>query len=159
MSNIEQDSKLWFHSETYGFKNIPPNNDHEAIIKSVLICAKADGVLAPEERNWIVGRTAALGGNGYELAKTYPADEDIIDVLSQASAVNNAGRRAVIYLAIKTCSADGELHPDEMAKIYNVAEKLGLEKEVVNNLKELCFDEAKTREKRIDLLFPDGAPY
>ncbi|NET44224.1 hypothetical protein, partial [Okeania sp. SIO2B3] len=42
----------------------------------------------------------ALGSDGYELAKTYPADEDLIDVLSQASAVNNAGRRTVIYLAI-----------------------------------------------------------
>lgn len=156
---MEQDAKLWLHSETYGFKSLPSTEDHEIIIKSVLICAKADGVLAPEERSWIVGRSAALGSDGYELAKTYPADEDIIDVLSQASAVNNAGRRAVIYLAIKTCSADGELHPDEMAKIYDIAKKLGLEKEVVNYLKELCVDEAKVREKRIGLLFPDGAPY
>ncbi|NEP05986.1 MAG: hypothetical protein F6K25_26680 [Okeania sp. SIO2G4] len=159
MSDIEQDAKLWLHGETYGFKSLPPTKDHETIIKSVLICAKADGVLAPEERNWIVGRAAALGSNGYELAKTYPADEDVIDVLSQASAVNNAGRRTVIYLAIKTCSADGELHPDEMAKIYKIAEKLGLEKEVVDSLKEICAEEAQVREKRIGLLFPDGAPY
>jgi len=159
MSNIEQDAKLWLHGETYGFKNVPSTKDHETIIKSVLICAKADGILTPEERNWIVGRAAALGSDGYELAKNYPADEDVIDVLNQASAVNNSGRRAVIYLAIKTCSADGELHPDEMTKIYEVAEKLGLEKEVVNHLKELCADEAKVREKRIGLLFPDGAPY
>ncbi|MDY7004687.1 MAG: hypothetical protein SWX82_12195 [Cyanobacteriota bacterium] len=159
MSEIERDAKLWVHGETYGFKSLPPTKDHETIIKSVLICAKADGVLAAEERNWIVGRAAALGSNGYELAKTYPADEDVIDVLSQAPAVNKGGRRTVIYLAIKTCSADGELHPDEMTKIYQIAEKLGLAKDVVDSLKELCLEEAKVREKRIRLLFPNGAPY
>ncbi|MEB3340239.1 TerB family tellurite resistance protein [Okeania sp.] len=159
MSDIEQDSKLWLVDEMYGFKSVPSPKDHETIIKSVLICSKADGVLAPEERNWIVGRAAALRSNGYELAQTYQADEDVIDVLSQADAVNNAGRRTVIYLAIKTCSADGELHPDEMAKIYQIAEKLGLEKEVVDSLKEICVEEAQVREKRIGLLFPDGAPY
>ena len=159
MSDIEHDSKLWLHNETYGFKSVPSPKDHETIIKSVLICAKADGVLAPEERNWISGRAAALRSDGYELAKTYPADEDILDVLSQSDAVNNRGRRTVIYLAIKTCSADGDLHPDEMAKIYQIAEKVGLEKEAVDSLKELCAEEAEVREKRIGLLFPDGAPY
>ena len=159
MSDMEQDSKLWLLGETYGFNSVPSPKDHETIIKSVLICAKGDGDLAPEERNWIAGRAAALRSNGYELAKTYPADEDVIDVLSQASAVNNSGRRTVIYLALKTCSADGELHPDEMAKIYQIAEKLGLEKEVVDSLKAICVEESQVREKRIGLLFPDGAPY
>ena len=159
MSDIEQDSKLWLLNEFYGFKSLPPTKDHETIIKSVLICAKADGVLAPEERNWIAGRAAALNSSGYEQAKTYPVDEDILDVLSDGVTTNKSGRRTVIYLAIKTCSADGELHPDEMAKIYKIAEKLELAKEVVDSLKELCVEEAKVREKRIGLLFPDGAPY
>ncbi|MGB3511194.1 MAG: hypothetical protein WBA93_18550 [Microcoleaceae cyanobacterium] len=108
--------------------------------------------LAPEERNWVVGRAASLRNPGYELAKTYSADENLLDVLG-TSTVDKAGRRLIIYVAIQACSADGEFHPDERANVYKIAEKLGVEKEVVDSIEQICVEEAKMREKRISLYF------
>ena len=84
MSDMERDGALWMLKDVYGFKNLPPDGDYKAFIKAVLICAKGDGVLATEERDWVVGRAAAYRNTGYEIAKTYEADEDLLYVLSQA---------------------------------------------------------------------------
>lgn len=159
MSDMDGDGKLWIMNQLYGFKSIPPDENYEAFIKAVLICAKADGVLAPEERNWVVGRAASFRTPVYELAKTYSADEDLLDVLNKASTLEKNGRRAIIYTAILACSADGEFHPDEREKVYTMAEKLGVKKEIVDSLEQLCAEEAQVREKRIGLLFPNGTPY
>lgn len=159
MSEIDLDSQMWTMKELYGIKSIPPAEDYETFIKAALICAKADGVLAPEERNWVVGRAATLRNPGYELAKTYPADEDLLDVVAKSSTVNKSGRRMLIYVAIQACAADGEYHPDEQAKVHKMAKALGIEEDVVNQIEELCVSEAKIREQRIGLIFPDGVPY
>ncbi|MGK7901841.1 MAG: TerB family tellurite resistance protein [Hormoscilla sp.] len=159
MSDMDRDAQLWTLKELYGIKSIPPAEDYETFIKAALICAKADGVLAPEERNWVVGRAATLRNPGYELAKNYPADEDLLDVVAKSSAVDKSGRRMLIYVAIQACAADGEYHPDERAKVHKMAKALGIEEDVVNQLEELCMSEAKIREQRIGLIFPEGVPY
>ena len=129
-------------------------------LKAVLICAKGDGVLAPEERNWVAGRAACYHHDSeYELAKTYQADEDLLSVLAQAPTLNKSGRRAVIYIAIQACAADGEYHPDERASVHKLAKYLGIEEDVVNQIEEICVEEAKAREKRKAVLFPEGVPY
>lgn len=158
MSEIEQDARLWIMNQLYGMKSIPANEDYETLIKAVLICAKADGVLAPEERNWIVGRAAAYHNPGYELAKTYPADEDLSDVLKKAPTQGD-NPRVIIYIAIQACAADGEYHPEEQAAIRKLAKYIGIEEEVVAQIEEFCVKEAKMREERIALMFPNGVPY
>ncbi|NET56845.1 MAG: hypothetical protein F6K47_11985 [Symploca sp. SIO2E6] len=159
MSNIEQDAQLWIFNQIYGFNTIPPTGDTEIFTKAILICAKGDGVLSPAERNWVVGRAASLRSSGYELAKTYSADEALADVLANSSAIDKSGRRSIIYVAIQACAADGDFNQEERDKIHAMAQSLGIEEDVVNQIEEVCLEEAKTREKRIALLFPEGAPY
>ena len=160
MSDMDTDRRRWLMKELYGMKTAPPDGDYEALVKAILICTKGDGVLAPEERNWLVGRAACYNTNSdYELAKTYQADEDLLQVLAQAPTLNQSGRRAVIYNAIKACAADGEYHPSEQASVQQLAKYLGIEEDVVNQIEEICTEEAKTREKRIAVLFPEGIPY
>lgn len=159
MSDMQEDARLWALKEVYGMKTIPPDGDYETVVKAVLICAKGDGVLAPEERNWLVGRAAAYRMSGYELAKTYQADEDLLEVLSQAATMDASGRRLVIYLAFQACAADGDLHPDERAQINKMASYLGVSEDVVNQIEQFCIDEAEMREKRVSLMFPQGLPY
>ncbi|MGK7901838.1 MAG: TerB family tellurite resistance protein [Hormoscilla sp.] len=160
MSDIEQDGSLWAYSNLYGVKTVPPDADYKTFAKAVLICAKGDGVLAPEERNWFLGRAACYGDReAYEFAKTYQADEDLLEVLAQSSMVDKNLRRIIIYVAIQTCSADGEYHPDERAKIHQMAKYLGIEENVVSQIEEFCMEEAKMREKRIGLMFPEGIPF
>lgn len=159
MSDMDRDGALWIKNEAYGFKNLPPDGDQEAFIKSVLICAKGDGILAPEERNWLVGRAAAHHNSGYELAKTYDADEDLIEVLGKAPTVKKSGPRAIIYAAIRACAADGEFHPEEKAQVQKLAKYMGVEEDVVNQIEQQCNKEKEVREQRLALLFPDGIPY
>ncbi|NEO32149.1 MAG: hypothetical protein F6K36_17290 [Symploca sp. SIO3C6] len=158
MSNLEQDGKLWILNQFYGVTTTPPEEDYEAFIKAVLICAKADGVLEPEERNWVVGRTAVFGNSGYELAKTYPANEDLLEVLANAPVTNKHARRIILYVAIQACSADRAYHEDERTAVHKMAKYLGIEEDVVNQIEQLCIEEAKLREQRISVLFPEGIP-
>ncbi|NEO42037.1 MAG: hypothetical protein F6J90_39235 [Moorea sp. SIOASIH] len=148
----------WIINELYGMKTIPAIEDVEAVMKAVLICAKGDGVLAPEERDWVVGRAAAYHNPKYELAKTYEANEDLLDILNQASTIGS-DPRVIIYIAIQACAADGEYNSGEQAAVRKLAKYIGIEEDVVTQIEELYTEEAKIREKRIALLFPNGAPY
>ncbi|NES83094.1 MAG: hypothetical protein F6K10_17735 [Moorea sp. SIO2B7] len=160
MSDKDLDGRLWLYNELYGIKTIPPEQDYNALVKAVLICAKGDGVLTPEERNWVVGRSACYHSNTeYGMAKDYPADDDLLEVLAQAPTLDKNGRRAIIYAAIKACAADAEYHPDEQASVHKMAKYLGIEEDVVNQIEEICMSEAKMREKRIAVMFPEGIPY
>jgi len=158
-TEMERDGQLWLFNQLYGFKSVPPDQDCETFVKAALICAKADGILAPDERDWVVGHAAALRNAGYELAKTYAADEDLLEVISNSSAIDKSGRRAIVYLAIQACSANGDYHPDKKAKVRKMADALGVEEEVVTQLEEICVREAGIREQRIKLFFPEGSPY
>ena len=159
MSDMDRDAKLWMMNEIYGIKTIPPDEDYETYVKATLICAKGDGVLAQEERDWVVGRAATLRNHWYEFAKTYPADENLLDVIAKAHNVNKNGRRIIVYAAIKACSADGEYNQEERAKVAELAKTLGVEQEVVDRIEQLCKKESNIREERIALMFPNGIPY
>ncbi|NER33755.1 MAG: hypothetical protein F6J93_06815 [Oscillatoria sp. SIO1A7] len=159
MSDMEQDGALWMLKDVYGFKNLPPDGDYKAFIKAVLICAKGDGVLAQEERDWVVGRAAAYRNTGYELAKTYEANEDLLYVLSQAPMLDKGARRMILYVAIQACAADGEYHAEEKAEVQKLAKYLGVAEGVLNQIEQQCVEELKMREQRIAILFPEGVPY
>ncbi|MEQ9669091.1 hypothetical protein [Coleofasciculus sp. G2-EDA-02] len=62
-------------------------------------------------------------------------------------------------MAIQACSADKEYHAEEQAKVRKMAKYLGIEEDVVNQIEEICISEAKMREKRIAVMFPEGIPY
>ena len=158
-TGIDQDAKLWVLNHFYGTKTAPPDEDYQVLTKVILICAKGDGVLEPEERNWIVGRSAVFRHSGYELAKTYQADEDLLEVLANAPTINKHGRRMILHVAIQACAADGEYHEEERTAVHKIAKIFGVEEDVVNQIEEICLEEAKLREKRISLLFPEGNPY
>ena len=61
------------------------------------------------------------------MAKTYQGDDELLQLIAKIPAINNSGRRAVIYIAIKACAADGEYHPSERASVHKLAKYLGIE--------------------------------
>lgn len=154
MSSIKNDATLWMMDELYGIKEVPPEQDSESFTKAVLICAKGDGTISPEERAWFVRCSAAYQNpTGYELAKSYTGDDDLQTVLGGSSNVaSRKGRLIIIYVAIKTCSADVEYHPDEQKKIRQMAAQLGIKESVVREIEQLCMEEAEMRKKRLALL-------
>jgi len=150
---------LWLFKEKANFGKIPSIEAFTSYMKSVLICANGDGKLAPEERDWVVGQTSAFGAPDslVEELKSYKADEDIEQVIA-LTPESNVSRRFLVYDAIKACSADGEYSDLERATVTKMAAKLGISQDVVKQIEEICIEEAKLREKRLELMYPEGAP-
>lgn len=128
-------------------------------MKAILICANGDGKLAPMERDWVIGYFAAFGAPDSLLdeAQSYTADEDIEKIIS-ATPEAHASRRFLVYDAIMACSADGAYSDQERAMVTRMAAKLGIAEDLVRQIEEVCLEEARMREKRLALVYPDGAP-
>jgi uncharacterized tellurite resistance protein B-like protein len=62
----------------------------------------------------------------------------------------------LVYNLFRTLGADHEIHPDELDIIHRMAEKLGVTREQVQQIKDLYEEEEKLRRKRASLLFPHG---
>lgn len=161
MSDKELVGRKWLLKEKYGTDAIPADENYEAFIKAVLICAKRDGVISPEERDWVAGRAAARNQpGGYELAKTYEANETLADVINQAPSTPPSIRNVpnlVLYVAIQACSADKDYDAKEQEAIRELAQQLSVSSETVTQLEKLYEEESQIRDKRIKLLFPHRA--
>jgi tellurite resistance protein len=129
-------------------------------MKSVLCCAKADGLISQEERDWALEFCASWGVADWviEELKTYEADEDLAEVIARSSQVSIA-QRDLLLTAIRVCVADGELHEKEKAKIQQMASMIGVKEEIIEQLEQLQKEEFALREKRINLLYPEKIPY
>lgn len=155
----------WYIKELWGWNlgniaDVATEEDRKVFLKTILIAANGDGILAPEEREWVVGRAAAMGAPDELLREleAYEAKEDIVEVVSQTG-VSNKSRRTVIYSAIKAAAADGVYHDGEKKEIRRAANAMGISEEVVEELEKLHAEEERIKEKRVQLCFPDGAPF
>lgn len=153
---------LWFFQDTFGWhlKELPPDDTYEAITKAMLICTKGDGVISPEERDWIIGFSAVRGMSLslIEEIKNYEATEDLAEVISRTPQATKA-KRVAIYFAINACLADNNYHEGEQVSVRKMASLIGLSAYEVSQLETMCLEEQKMKEQRVKLLFPDGLPY
>lgn len=151
----------WYFQDTWGWppEDIPVAKGDSMFLKAQLIAANGDGTLAPEERQWVLGLAAAIGypEERLQALEDYKADEDIAEVISSNESANKSSK-AVIYYAIKACAADGVYHDEEKKVIRKAATAMGISEDVVVEIEKLCAEEALLKEKRIQLLFPDGSP-
>lgn len=155
-------SGKWFFQNTFGFhlSDLPSEEAYDAFTKAMMICTKGDGVLAPEERNWVIGFSAARGmpPTLIEEMKTYEATEDIAEVIARTSHTTKT-KRAPIYFAIKACLADNQYHEGEQAAVREMAKAIGISEDELKQLEAICASEEELKEKRVQLLFPDGLPF
>lgn len=148
----------WLFKNEWGFGAKPTADDFEAYHKALMICAKGDGVLAPEERDWVIGYSVAMGADPalVEELSTYAADDDVVAIISRAR-VADKDRGACIFDAMRACAADGELAPAELESIRKMANRLGVG-DLVDRLYELHQQEERVRAERNKLLYPSGTP-
>lgn len=159
MTTNRERGHLWLIKDKTDIGAFPSAEIFESYIKAVLVCANGDGKLAPEERDWAVSHFAALGAPDSVLdeLKSYKADEDI-EKIASATPVTNVSRRFLVYDAIRACSADGSYSDPERATVIRMAAKLGIPEDIVRQIEEVCLEETRLREKRLTLLYPEGAP-
>ncbi len=150
----------WLFKEFWGFESVPVDIDFDIFMKVLLNCANGDGQLTAQERAWVVDYTAALGGPPYliEELRRYPATEDIATLVAQRETVRQSAR-ALVYDAIRACSADGELQPGERDLVVGLASTLGVPAEIVQQLETLYAEDRRIRQERLDLIWPRVRPY
>ncbi len=151
----------WVHKQLTGFEALPPEEAHLTYFKALITCARGDGELSARERDWIVGYCAALGGSDAALdyLMTYDGAEDIAEVVTSSAVVDQAGRRHLLYDAIKASAADNHYHDAEQAVVHKMAAALGVPEEVVAQIEDQIEEETRVRAKRLALLFPGGVPF
>ncbi|CAF2853584.1 unnamed protein product [Rotaria sp. Silwood2] len=150
----------WFMKDLLGYSGptIKPTAQ-QVFMKSLVDVAAADGTFSEQEREWIVG-FATISGYPQELVNELEKYEP-----GQCSDVKNYFQNvhlpyvkksglSVIYHGIRAASADGELHAKEIEAIYTLAKKLGINDEQVQQVRAICDEENKLRQKRAILLFP-----
>ena len=158
----------WYYKECWGWdldrmstsEELANKIDLGPFLKSLLIAANGDGNLTPDERKWVIGRGATAGAPESLLKEleSYPANEDISQVVTDSSVVSK-GRRAVIYFAIKAAAADQEYAEGEKATIRKMAKAIDISEDVVKEIEDLCVEEERLKEKRIALCLPEGDPF
>ncbi len=152
----------WYYKDLWGWdlNKICEGTVRETLLKSMLVCANGDGTVSADERAWVIGRAAAAGAPDSLLKEleSYPANEDINDVVSRTMATDKS-RRCVVYFAIKAASADREYGAGEQAKIRSVAKSMGISEDVVAQIEQQVRAEDDLKHKRIALCFPDGNPF
>jgi tellurite resistance protein len=160
MSDIRKLGQSWTFNWFFGFGEIPTDEDCCIYMKCVLCCAKGDGTLSPEEKNWAVGFCASWGVADWviEELKAYEADEDLAEVIARSPQVSIA-QRDLLLTAIRACAADAEYHEKEKAKIRQMASIIGVTEDIVEQLEQLQKEESALRQKRINLLYPEKSPY
>ncbi len=151
----------WFLNFDRGFEDKPSVLDYDSYWKSLLICANGDGTLTPEEREWVIGYCAASGGSDQllEVLRRYPAIDDIHVVMSKSTLIFNYGARCLLLDAIRASGSDGILSAGELKVIRRMASELNISPHAISKIEELYAEEQALRDKRINLLFPDGNPY
>lgn len=94
-----------------------------------------------------------------EALRTYDGREDVIAIIAASPTVKLSATSA-LYEAVRACSADGELHQDEIATLQVAARAMGLESPtLVRELIDLYHDEQHIRAKRLRHTYPQGIPF
>ncbi|MFJ5228385.1 hypothetical protein ACIQBJ_00670 [Kitasatospora sp. NPDC088391] len=153
---------MWLFGQDWTFTTVPDFGDIRAYAKALLVAARGDGVLAPEERDWVLGYIGTLTGGDRGLLRelaAYPADEDVVALVEGSAVLSRVARVPLVFDALRACDADGVIAPGEIEQIKRLAAALGIPEETVDRLQEAHHREKAARAARIALVFPDGTPY
>ncbi|MBW2456730.1 MAG: hypothetical protein JRI68_19595 [Deltaproteobacteria bacterium] len=151
-------ARAWVRKELVDLTQEPPSRTFEIYFRALLVCANGDGDLKDHERQWVLGLCAAFGGNDalLDTLRSYPADEGIKEVIAGHPTVQKAGRRSLLFNAIEACAADGEYAEGERARVRKMAHAMNVPLEEVEQLEALYLEQRALREKKAQLLHPDG---
>jgi tellurite resistance protein len=154
-------TKQWILRDLWGFQTDIPENDLLSYAKALLVCVNADGTLAKEEREWVVGYCAAVGAEAatIEEVSNYSAEDDLVTVVRENPNLAKGYVRPLIFDAIKACAADGTYSEEEQAAVRKLAALLGLNEQDLEKLEDLHHEEQALKQKRISIVYPDGRPF
>jgi len=157
----ERAGSRWVTSWIYGMDSFPNDKDLLDLVKAVFICAKGDGEISKTERDFFFGYLDAIGvpESLHEWVKTYPATDSLDEVMkANPEAINESTKRLLVYVAMLVAGSDGYAD-SEHEQIVKMANKLGVDNEVVNQIRVQYETDLRVRKERVALLFPGDHPW
>jgi signal transduction histidine kinase len=126
--------------------------DQRAWVRGMFACAGGVGLVTTAQREWAVAYETAAGAAAWVLdsLRSHELDETVADVLALPGMLHSA--RGLLYDAIRMCSSDGELTPDELARLRHSCAELGLADDVLDDLLGLVAEEQDLRRRRYDAI-------
>jgi PAS domain S-box-containing protein len=152
----------WVYGDQLGFSKAPSITEPEVtrnMARSLLAAAAGNGTVSESEREWIAGYCAAKGYAREIVAEietaTPPSAAEVKELMQLG--VLRASARILVYDAIRAASVDG-YNAGEVAAVRTIAQALGIEVSVVEEIERLVGVERDLKQKRIQLLMPEGHP-
>ena len=109
--------------------------------KAVIACAGGVARVEAREREWLLGYHAAAGTAEWVLESiaTYDDVDAIAEIMDLPSMT--ATRRGVLHDALRMCSADGPLRPDEVSRLRQGSDAMGIPEAVFSELQAIVGQE------------------
>lgn len=128
------------------------DEDQRTWVRGMFATAGGVSRITPTERRWAVGFEAAGGAAAWVLDDllTHDTDEPIEQIMALPGI--GAGGRGLLYTTLRMCTADGDLTPDELERINRTADRLGLPRTVVDDLRRLVDEERALQDRRFEMI-------
>jgi uncharacterized membrane protein YebE (DUF533 family) len=125
--------------------------------KALIVCAAGDGVISERERAWLVGYLITVGQSAavVDQIRGYSGSDSLKDLIGDDPLLVLTGR-SLIYDALRTCAADGELADGERDRILEAAAELSVPADTVAELEEIVRQEEVLRKRRRKLILDDA---
>lgn len=152
---------LWLLREMWGFPQGVPEDQRLEYLRTIMACARGDGVLSPTEKSWVIGYGAACGAHQatVDALEAYDGNEDPIAILERNMPIAKSWGRVAIFDAIRAASADHDYADAERATIRRVARKLDIDDATVTAIEDVFRREQELKSHRIAVMFGEQIPY
>ena len=120
--------------------------------KGVVLCAGGNAQLQPLEREWLAGYHTTAGTPEWviEATRTYDDSDTLTELMQIPGALPTA--RSMVFDALRMLSADGPLTAAEIERVERAAGEIGLQREVVTELREIVLAAEALRHRRFDAI-------
>ncbi len=142
----------WFVHENWEMPGevVDQITDEDNLIagKVMLLAAGGNARITDREREWLIGYLTAARDADWviEAVATYD-DSDTLEALMQLPGIPETVR-GMLYDAIRLCSSDGPLTPDELGHLERAAVELGVTRDDLDELRAIVEADAALRRRR-----------
>jgi signal transduction histidine kinase len=128
------------------------HDDNWISSRLMMLLAGGNASLTVREREWLLGylTTAGVAPWVLEATASYDDSDKLADLLRIPGVPMIV--RGNVYEALRMCTSDGPLTPDELTHICNGAESLNVPPDVVTELYEIVAGEQAFRDRRYELI-------
>ncbi|GAA3523057.1 hypothetical protein GCM10022234_19050 [Aeromicrobium panaciterrae] len=128
------------------------DEDNLMAAKAAMLIAGGNRRITEREREWLIGyHTAARGADWVIAAIAAYDDSDTLDDMKVIPGFSQVARGEVYY-AIRLCSSDGPLTPDELSRLERSVDELGIAREEFEELLAIVAAEDELRHRRFNAI-------